>query len=1688
MGFLKTQFQSQGLHIVGLQETCSSGQSTRHNRDWWVFPSGCSEHGTHGVEVWFSKTLPYGLDGSKKLLFQSQDFTVMACHCRFLLLEVVAPALQCHVLCLHGPYAQSAAMEPSQFWTLIERALDDRSNQHWPLLVLGGFNARLGSVHTSAVSHHQAETETEVGSLMHKFMLGYNLCAPSTFASCHSTAGPAWKVDSSQAARIDYVLIPIQWLPCVVNSAVHLEVDLLTENDHQLVSLELALRLRSAMPASPKQPRPCMLKLSDPVLAHQFLLEVAALDDIPWTYGVGQHCELLTARLQALSKKFFRAEASKPLQTFFSPDTWNLVTIRHTLLKNIRRLDAFQLKLTKQLHFQAWQDRFRDLRTFSGPMSADAIVQLQQLRSGAMLLKLDMICLRKHLHKPARQSSAQDRVHELRSIALRFANSASLADTKQVHRTLKPLLGPYGRKAVLAAKPLPAISKPDGTLAQGRQELAGVWQQHFANIEGGVSIEPSQLQAQLLTSAASTAATLGNMPLDLAPGPGPDNLPAAIYKLDPTLFAQLLYPLCLKIGIRCQEPLKFRGGEIIALAKKATSRFRCTDFRAIVLADQMGKYFHTMQRHKLLPAFASYKAPTQADRASRCKRSFVVLFVDVASAYYKAIRPFIINGDCSDEAVCHMFAQNQWSPDLLQDFLAAMQAPSAFAQAGVSPHMRCQTQFGLQATWFSLRNMPGTLTKTSHGTRPGNPLADLLFAFLFSRVNKLIQEQMDFEGCLDHRFVTQWLPGVPLSPDEQIPCFPGLGSWADDLYLASTVPTADELLPTARTLSRIAIDAAATYGLVLNLGEDKTNLLLVSRGHGSFALRRLLASQSCPQLSVTTKSLGIVQVRIVKDYIHVGSLFDGTSCQPEIHRRFLLASPLVKQLRRPVFGAPVLSLSLKSMLLQSYVLSRFLFGCSTWHFTKRQEYQLWFAKLVQFYSVLLPRSLKGPGFHSLDLLAHTCQVHPALLLAKHRLALLSRMFDPALDTNWSILQASNTWCDQVLNDMQWVAHWVPEFPGWDFQSTMYAALDSFVSSPKTLTTLTRLAEKRCQGYLKLWRGLQSFRTSFRQMAKESKVDWTEPDTTADAVPLTHQCTLCNQHFATFHGLTSHLHKWHGVKNLARRYTSGNVCRHCLTMYDNRENVIQHLKRLQAGCLISLVQTVVPLSLEAVTELDQTFAETRRAAKRQMRNKRFRYPPQRCHGPLRPPLWRRIPTDALPAGLDLSPDAILLWVHDCWHQLQSLDFDNFRAALTSQPCTALTLRSLVSFVEWNLQQLDPDPRIVLALQLGDALSEWTSPVASMDFSPLPVLSLRSCLRALDWRLLRDIRVPNNTGMVGPNKPANEWLQTLSEPFDVTAHMHRQHQKDSTMRLCWPTIPKPVPRYTTVLLYLFSGRRCKDDFMSYALAFGAQHGLTVEVLLVDLALSDHHDLLDEEKYSRLIRWIKSGEVMGVLVAPPCETWSKARGRALDNGANGPRILRDSSMPWALPGCTTAELNQLDIANRLMFVALQVALQCLLSGVMFCMEHPSMPAEVSLASVWRTWPVLWLLQHPTAKLHKIRQSDFGALYVKPTFLMTIWMPHFAPDLMARCAPTNPAALLVLEGRDQDGFRTRWAKEYPPRSNRGLAWAFLTEAQRQWMQQRPQEEISAAFHDFIVSLNDVQQPNEEQAMQPDYSRKHRT
>ena len=86
---------------------------------------------------------------------------------------------------------------------------------------------------------------------------------------------------------------------------------------------------------------------------------------------------------------------------------------------------------------------------------------------------------------------------------------------------------------------------------------------------------------------------------------GYDGITVEMLKLCPPRAARYLFPLFAKAATALHEPVAFRGGGLMVLAKKAGATFQCEDYRSILLACSSGKLYHMFLRGRLRPGLAT---------------------------------------------------------------------------------------------------------------------------------------------------------------------------------------------------------------------------------------------------------------------------------------------------------------------------------------------------------------------------------------------------------------------------------------------------------------------------------------------------------------------------------------------------------------------------------------------------------------------------------------------------------------------------------------------------------------------------------------------------------------------------------------------------------------------------------------------------------------------------------------------------------------------------------------------------------------------------------------------------------------------------------------------------------------------------------------------------------------------------
>lgn len=182
----------------------------------------------------------------------------------------------------------------------------------------------------------------------------------------------------------------------------------------------------------------------------------------------------------------------------------------------------------------------------------------------------------------------------------------------------------------------------------------------------------------------------------------------------------------------------------------------CASYRGICLNDVLGKIYHSLLRQRLQPLLEKFAPSSQCGAVSG--RGTVVAILNLRSllqlltARTTSTCCFFLDIRAAFDSVCHEFvatflkygpevAANAAGPgheecDLLRRRI--LEDGSALELAGASEHLSVLVADALHNTWFSTVGVEGDIVRTNCGTILGDPLGDILFAFLGARVKHAI--------------------------------------------------------------------------------------------------------------------------------------------------------------------------------------------------------------------------------------------------------------------------------------------------------------------------------------------------------------------------------------------------------------------------------------------------------------------------------------------------------------------------------------------------------------------------------------------------------------------------------------------------------------------------------------------------------------------------------------------------------------------------------------------------------------------------------------------------------------------------------------------------------------------------------------------------------------------------------------
>ena len=1206
---LKDMLSAHSPHIVGLQETRLPESSVQPDAQFHIFNAQADARGHHGCALWLSKTQPYAYKNGKPYYFSAEQVTIVSRSPRHITASLVTPVLKLYLLVLHVPSSFNTDLVViQQFWH--ERLAEvERRPEGTDYIVCVDANARLGDVVTRHVGDLAPECEAASGQLFHSFLVRLDAMVPSTFAECHQGPSGTWRAPHGDWHRIDYIAIPATWSAFGLMSRVICEFEVMQlRDDHRPVRLQ-CLFAKKAPALIYQSVRRHAVRPDKPDNSAAWCRTQLALSAVPrygWDVDVDVHCERLSEAFCSAGRCATEPSADLPQRPYVPADALGVIRFRRALQHYLRAEKRERDRRLLYIYFAAFCLHHQG-ETFAPHACNTADQWLWAIDYSEALA----LALYRWYGLRLRECIAAGRRAYLQGLVTNAAQF-SLRQSGDLYRAVRRAFPTAKTARRSAFTPLPALLDSDGEPLRTTAERDECWRKHFSAQEAGIDVtgneyvEWVQQQRPKLVPAfdlqvVPTLAQTEQVILRLRNGKaaGADGLTAELLKLSAPLSARSFLPVMIKTTMSLREPVSWRGGDLILLAKRAGQAMACDGFRSILIASVAGKVFHRCIRAQLLPLLSESRpdlmagavegigieVPALAIRSFQLwqqglRKPWAVLFFDLQSAYYRVLRQLVVKHTGTDAALLDLLHKLDLPPAAVHELYSKLGSLAALPALNAGEHLQAVISDLLSGTWFRL-DKRALLTITARGTRPGDPLADCLFALTLSAYLQSAVARLKAHDLLPALGTSGTRPDwAHAEADHAI----GAPSWADDYALPQTGRDAADLLQRVVDSTRLLVTHARSLGMVIKFGNDKTAALV-----SSIVVRQehpcILTNAEFPHFLLVRDDVDGAQYRlpVVEAYKHLGGIATSNcSPTPDLYHRFARANGMVKPLSRRFFGSHRFEISVRRALLRALIISKYVHTGASLVLPAAVHQRLWDRQYVSLWRHLCRRTSAETQAHPYQVLHYAKAVAPTLALAHARAAFLSKLFRKGprvlltlFFDHWTAHPASS-WLQQLQGDVLNVVQYVPTLAHFlPAGSEVASLLDAMSDSPSWWLKQVIQAEKVFLADVAAWISRPAARV-------------VDPSREPDAFT----CWECGAAFPVRKHLHVHLARAHKVFSPSRHYTHSPACVACHKWYSTIKLAQQHLKS-SPRCLARAVHLVPPLTYAQILDVEAPESQARK---------------------------------------------------------------------------------------------------------------------------------------------------------------------------------------------------------------------------------------------------------------------------------------------------------------------------------------------------------------------------------------------------------------------------------------------------------------------------------------------------------------
>ncbi len=1611
--YLQSQFSAFGLTIVGLQETRTEQKLIRSRRQ--PYTRYCSGHdrGHHGVELWLSTTQPLGYIDGKPIYIEPQNVVVLHKDPRRLIARIESRLEPICVAVLHGPQSGIEEQIRTEWWEETTKLCQGCDSSR--LFLLCDANAASGPQDDVIVFNFGDDTTPNtqpfIDALRH-----LDLCLPAT-DEAHQGSHDTWiSPDGKTARRIDFVCIPQEMRTNVKHSMVLQEIDLGNgESDHSVVGVQLhwygTSTRTSAMKNAPKFDVTQIKKMtSHTVKTH--LQQKAS-----WHEDIETQVDLFNSQTHELLRKHCAHQVEGAKKPFFTEELWDLRKQKLKCRRSVKTIHRVQRQELLATVFQRWRctTKTHPPTDFDAAWNYGCSLMAFQLRATAGLH-----CSNCQLRRAIGKGKEQ---HVQRHIDALTPN----ASASDILHGLRPIMGSSNQRKRKGAS-LPCVIDAEGEPCRTAKELQDRWIEFFGNMEGGERIGEQEQrdrwrQGLQMESTRELQLPLEELPtlydlecsyrhVSLDKATGHDSIPGELCHRFPSACAAATFTHLLHLYLHGQEALVHKGGKLVTAYKKG-NRDLCSSYRSLLISSHVGKSLHRTLRQTQNHLYAAFMHSQQLGGRQRTPVGFALhmcrayqrhqrqignccgfLFLDLTEAYYRVLRPLALGGEWTDQTVAKMAARLNLDKDALQELYGQLTSPHALDLARVPAHHQRYLRALHRDTYFYM-GLQEDVCRTEIGSRPGDSFADVVFGFLWARLLRSLEKEAVSLG------VVATVPGITckglkgeLMEQEK----PFLGpTWCDDLCLVFNAELATDLVKKISTTASCLFDACETLAMSPNLAPGKTEVLLCLQGRGSREAKRTYFAVDRGGWMDVICSRQSVRIHVTGEYQHLGGILHHQGDQRrEAKRRIAMGHATFTTHRKLLLRNSNFTLQRRLQLFQSLILSQVTFGMETWTLRTRSTQISLHNSIMKLYKRLLDYQ-KDDHVGDDDILSKLEALSPTVLLRTVRLRYLGLLYRNGGEDLWALVLQDEEWKELIWADIRWMYGQLWNSSGLTDPDQNFDAWEHILaSSPSYWKKLVRRAglhsAKQQAVHYNVLQGHRRLGAHLEEHGKLRRPTPVQAHQRTDEEA--YGCMQCQRPCRTRAGEGAHMFKAHQEVNPVRALFDTATCGHCLRHYQTPVRLGAHLKT-STECrqhLVGLGQYNPPLP-GAGSKIHQEQAKIHDGL----------LPHQRCAGPQQE---RGRRDDFHHYSPSLYVTLAEYFVDDTATTMEQA-VEGMRRLIQNTAVSWSTCKQTLRKLQEDLQTTDFED---LSLTMSDAHA-----------------ALGRLQRADEWPFLKHLCIEADP------EDLNYWERILQDeaPWTRSTPIFRQIGKDR------------------FILHAFSGRRRQGDFEFYLRRMPTVEGVRIHVVSLDVVIDGTYgDLMKEETRTLWLDAIKSRWVQGFIGGPPCETWSRARGKALVGCRAAPRVLRSEEALWGKPSLGLRELRQIDFGNTLVLFCLEAIVLLLIYGGFGLMEHPAQPGEQHLASVWKLPIVAFLEKFADVRLVNVDQGLYGAKSRKPTTLLVLRLPSIVQELGIgqQHAPISLWPLLlawvrmgILPPRDLKNIPRPYATRWVPAFTQ-LSWNILS------------------------------------------------